>query len=285
MWAFFQTSNDDSRQTHAKIVVGCPKPNHAASTTNLDSAAWALLQEAVGTPTGTPHTGMQVPFGTKINPQTQRRQVFVSRDIPKGYELWKPIHYHTFHSEEGYTDFLREVPHNLRCAVLEWTHPSSHDNDIYVDVTLDEGTFIQEAELPEQVNIDIDCVALRDIKAGEFVYMNTTEHFSLSGDVEWLEAIRTDALKRTGLGSGRRRNQYLNNNHTHRLIPPNHTEDDTTVVAPVIAALSALYFVVKLVRGGNASKPYDFGCDYGGDCHNGCTFGSFFYGSQKTKIA
>uniref|UniRef100_A0A7S4EMN3 Uncharacterized protein n=1 Tax=Pseudo-nitzschia australis TaxID=44445 RepID=A0A7S4EMN3_9STRA len=303
----YNDKNNDANkdlQLLKNVVTGCAKSNHATYTKH-DPATWLLLQEAhfrvqnkhrrskdkdrrhsSGTTASDANSngqrGMQVPFEVQINALTNQRQVYVTRDIPKGYQIWKPHHYHTFRSEHSYIEFLQELPHHLQCDVLEWTHPSYHDNDVFVDITLDEGTFIQEATLSEQVNIDIDCVALREIKAGEFVYMNSTEHFSPDSGVAWLETIRSDAWKRTGLGMGRASRSSRDNAHDGRGREQNKYEyaEDHIIIAPTMAVLSALYFVVKLVQRGNNKSMVSSSCDYGDDYYD-----TSFYNTKRTKIA
>jgi len=293
MWFLFEStiSKDDDHQQLTNIVTGCAKSNRAAYG-KYDPSTWMFLQVAHdrvksryagerhtskrsrstgGQFKDIPHTGMKIPFGVQVNPLTNLRQVYVKRDIPKGFQLWEPLHYHTFSSEHGYVEFLKELPQHLQCDVLEWTHPSYENNDVFVDITLDEGTFIQEATNAEQVNIDIDCVALREIVAGEFVYMNMTEHFAADSSVAWLETIRSDAWRRTGLGM-RSRSNIGNGGEEVK-----HAKD-YVVVAPTMAVLSVLFFVLKAFRRGKTMKSSSYNYEY-------VDYGTSFYSAGKTKIA
>ena len=297
-------SNDDEHQTLTNIVTGCSTSNHTDYLSH-DADTWVLLQEAhdrvksqyaknwhtsgrsraaQGGTSNIPHTGMMVPFEVKANRRTRQRELHVTQDVPKGTQLWQPLHFHTIRSEHGYIEFLQELPHHLQCDALSWTHASWHDNEMYVDITLDDGTFIQSATTEEPANIDVDCVAVRDIKAGEIIYMNQTEYIpSTSSDdspssspssfsdsaaaaigVEWFDDIRSTAWKRTGLGMG--------SSSSNR-----HNQQQHGIIAPSMAVLSAMYFVLKLFRGGKSttSSSYD---DYYDDT-------SFYNNNNKAKIS
>jgi hypothetical protein len=301
MWSLGTTSSTD-HQRLTNIVTGCSTSNHTDYLSH-DTNTWIQLQEAhdrvksryasdwdsnghsrasKGGSESIPHSGMQVPFEIKLNPKNGLRQVVVTRDIPEGYTMWKPLHYHTFRNEHPYVEFLEELPHHLQCEALSWTHASFMDNEMYVDITLDEGSFIETSSSLEDINIDVNCVALRDIKAGEFVYMNHTDFippptessssspFSESG-VEWFDDLRSTAWKRTGLGMGRRAYASLDDN-SHRREPTPQS------IAPGVAILSALYVVTKFLRGKSSQKSFHANND---DCDYGA---SFFY-TQKTKLA
>lgn len=304
MWSLGSSSTDHEALT--AIVTGCSTSNHTDYLSH-DKETWIQLQEAhdrvkgryatdwhigghsrlaQGGAAHIPHTGMMVPFEVKVNPKNGLRQVMVTRDVPEGFRIWKPLHYHTFQSEHGYVEFLQELPHHLQCEALSWTHASwmNEDEESYVDITLDEGTFIQETSNPDDINIDIDCVAVRHIKAGEFVYIEHPDYIpetsgsssrssslanSQSG-VEWFDEIRLTAWKRTGLGMGR--------SATHRI--PSHHESQHGI-APGAAVLSALYVVAKLLKGATNRKPSpkSYGFDDDG------FYGASFAYSQKAKLA
>jgi len=288
MWSF--GNNNADHQTLTNIVTGCSSSNHTDYLSH-DALTWGLLQEARDT-VGSRHdedwhskildndiplSGMQVPFHVRINPKNGLRQVMVTRDIPEGYTIWKPIHYETFESEHEYVEFLQELPHNLQCEALSWTHPSWFDEDLYVDITLDEGTFIQESSSEDDINIDINCVALRFIKAGEFVYMNhtvTDESSSLpdsKSGIEWFDDIRSTAWKRTGLGMGR---------PNHRSTHYNHPQLEPPSIAPGVAVLSALYLVAKVVTG----KKYP-NSPRSAPLYDDRAYGASFFYTQKSKVA
>ncbi len=288
MWSF-GSSNDDYL-TLTNIVTGCSSSNHTDYLTH-DALTWGLLQEArdnVGRrydedwhskihDDDIPLSGMQVPFEVRINPKNGLRQVMVTRDIPEGYNIWKPVHYETFETEHEYIEFLQELPHHLQCEALSWTHPSWFDEDLYVDITLDEGTFIQESSSEDDINIDVNCAALRFIKAGEFIYMNhtvTDESSSLphsKSGIEWFDDIRSIAWKRTGLGMGRP--SYGSTQHNQpQLEPPS--------IGPGVAVLSALYLVAKAVTGKKFPKS-----PRSAALHDDDLSGAFFLYARKTKVA
>lgn len=290
MWSLETTSSSTDHQRLTNIVTGCSTSNHTDYLSH-DTNTWIQMQEALdrvqsrhvsdwdsnahsrayrGGSESIPHSGMRVPFEIKLNPKNGLRQVVVTRDIPEGYTMWKPLHYHTFGNERPYVEFLEELPHHLQCDALSWTHASWMNNEMYVDITLDEGSFIETSSFADDINIDDNCVALRHIKAGEFVYMNHTEYippptesssspFSESG-VEWFDDLRSTAWKRSGLGMGRRAYRSLDE-------PPPQS------IAPGVAVLSVLYVAAKFLWGKSSQNNDDF--DYEA---------SFFY-TQKTKLA
>ncbi|OEU06621.1 hypothetical protein FRACYDRAFT_254172 [Fragilariopsis cylindrus CCMP1102] len=246
MWSFLVGGNnndsvdsvDDSDSStsssivFANIVTGCSKSNHTQYLEH-DKDTWTLLQQAHDRVKGkrshykAHHTGMMVPFEIRSSSSTpigggrdgqnvnDERYLYVTEDVQQGTQLWQPLHYVTFHSQKDYVKFLIEVgEHHLQCEVLSWTHPSIHQSngtDMYVDITLDEGTFIAEEEKEQQqqekANIDINCRAIREIKAGEKIIMNGSTEYSDTineKEVDWFNDIRESAWKRTGLGQQQR---------------------------------------------------------------------------------
>ena len=296
MWSLGSNSADHKSLTN--IVTGCSTSRHADNIF-YDTNTWIQLQEAYyavkirhdeywheENDYSTPHTGMQVPFEVRINPKNGLRQVMVMRDIPAGYTIWEPIHYETFETEHEYVEFLQELPHDLQCETLSWSHPSWYNKELYVDITLDEGTFIQESSSPRDINLDIDCVALRDIKAGEFVYMNHTDvlppqidslHYAESG-IEWFDDIRSTAWKRSGLGMGRP-------NHPTHATGTNHLHPTGVIEPPSIASgvavLSTLYLVAKAMRANQKSSRYH----QSKYRHDDNAYGASFFYQSKRKMA
>ncbi len=295
MWSLGSNSADHKSLT--KIVTGCSTSRHADNL-SYDANTWIQLQEAYyavktrhdehwheENSYSTPHTGMQVPFQVRINPKNGLRQVMVTRDIPAGYTIWEPIHYETFETEHEYVEFLQELPHHLQCETLSWSHPSWYNKELYVDITLDEGTFIQESSSPQDINIDIDCIALRDIKAGEFVFMNHTAvssptidslHYAESG-IEWFDDIRSTAWKRSGLGMGRSNPPTYESrtNHQHSIMEP-------PGIAYGIAVLSTLYLVAKALRANQKRTSASHSSTHR---HDDNAYGASFFYQPKRKIA
>ena len=297
MWSLGSSSSD--HQSLANIVTGCSTSNHTDYLSH-DANTWKVMRQAYynaknrqdedwhsdnSDESNSPNSGMKVPFEVRINPKNGLRQVMVTRDIPAGYTLWQPIHYETFTSEHEYVEFLQELPHHLQCDALSWTHSSWYNKEHYVDITLDEGTFILESSSSEDINIDIDCVTLREIKAGEFVFMNHTDyflprsespslHFAESG-VEWFDDIRSTAWKRTGLGMGR-------SNHGSRT-NQNQQRQQQTPLASGLAVLSMLYLIAKAMR----SKKHRDSISHQSLSyrHDDSAYGASYFYTQKRKLA
>jgi hypothetical protein len=350
MWSFLVGGNNDSVDDNdsdfdsstsisssiafANIVTGCSKSNHTQYLEH-DKDTWMLLQQAHDRVKGrrshykAPHTGMMVPFEIRSSSSSgggdDERYLYVTEDVQQGTQLWQPLHYHTFHSQNDYVKFLMEVgEHYLQCEVLIWTHPSYQSNDMYVDITLDEGTFIAETttststsssqeEEQEAANIDINCRAIREIKAGEKIIMNgSTEYSDIINEkeVDWFNDIRESAWKRTGLGQQKQRihqglqQQQQQQQQKGRGIQQQHTVTPTLeggsnnnfAIAPTtsMAVLSAMYFAVKIIRGSRTKKrsssfssiSYGDGDGDDGD-DNGTTYSYFCNNnnSNKSKIA
>jgi hypothetical protein len=328
------SSSITSSIAFANIVTGCSKSNHTQYLEHGEDT-WTLLQQAHDRVKGkrshykAPHTGMMVPFEIRSAEESSSssngyvgggdnaRYLYVTEDVKEGTQLWKPIHYHTFHSQQDYVNFLIEVgEHYLQCEVLSWTHPSYQDeNDMYsVDITLDEGTFIDETTSTsmsqEKANIDINCRAIREIKAGEKIIMNgSTEYSNIINkkEIDWFNDIKESAWKRTGLGI--QHNQQQQQQHMSRgrgMQQQQHTATPTptleansnnfaiTTPTTSMAVLSALFFVVKIIRGSrtNNKRSSSFSAiSYGGDIiidnDNGTKY-SYFCNSNnnnKSKIA
>lgn len=293
MWSLGSSSSD--HRTLTTIVTGCATSNHTEYLSH-DADTWIRLQQAHdavkrrhadddeeedeyysrttsedGSDTSLFHTGMQVPFAIRVNPKTGLRQVMVTRDIPADYRLWEPDHYHTFHTEHTYVEFLQELPHYLQCEALSWTHPSWTNKDLYVDITLDEGTFIQESDDENDINLDINCVTLRPLKAGEFVYMNHTDLPFAESGVAWFDDLRSTAWKRRGLGMGRR---YVHS-YEKQSSPPQAAPG----ILPGFLVLAALYGAVTQWRKKRQNQ-YDV------TSNDHYYYGvSYFHSYSKTKLA
>jgi hypothetical protein len=327
------SSSITSSIAFANIVTGCSKSNHTQYLEHGEDT-WTLLQQAHDRVKGkrshykAPHTGMMVPFEIRSAEESSSssngyvgggdnaRYLYVTEDVKEGTQLWKPIHYHTFHSQQDYVNFLIEVgEHYLQCEVLSWTHPSYQDeNDMYsVDITLDEGTFIDETTSTsmsqEKANIDINCRAIREIKAGEKIIMNgSTEYSNIINkkEIDWFNDIKESAWKRTGLGIQHNQQQQQHMSRGRGMQQQQHTATPTptleansnnfSITTPTtsMAVLSALFFVVKIIRGSrtNNKRSSSFSAiSYGGDIiidnDNGTKY-SYFCNSNnnnKSKIA
>ena len=308
-------SSTSSSIVFANIVTGCSKSNHTQYLEH-DKDTWTLLQQAHDRVKGkrshykASHTGMMVPFeirsssssvgGGRDSDGNDERYLYVTEDVQQGTQLWQPLHYVTFHSQHDYVKFLIEVgEHYLQCEVLSWTHPSIHQingTDMYVDITLDEGTFIAEIEQQEEeiANIDINCRAIREIKAGEKIIMNGSTEYSDTinkKEVDWFNDIRESAWKRTGLGQQQRVHQGYHQQHTATPTLEGGSNNFAIAIAPTtsMAVLSAMFFVVKIIRGSRTKKrsssfsSISYGDDNSDD--NGTAYSYFCNNNNKSKIA
>ena len=309
-------SSTSSSIVFANIVTGCSKSNHTQYLEH-DKDTWTLLQQAHDRVKGkrshykASHTGMMVPFEIRSSSSSigdgrdgqngdDERYLYVTEDVQQGTQLWQPLHYVTFHSQHDYVKFLIEVgEHYLQCEVLSWTHPSIHQingTDMYVDITLDEGTFIAEIEQQEEekANIDINCRAIREIKAGEKIIMNGSTEYSDTinkKEVDWFNDIRESAWKRTGLGQQQRVHQGYHQQHTATPTLEGGSNNFAITIAPTtsMVVLSAMFFVVKIIRGSRTKKrsssfsSISYGDDNSDD--NGTAYSYFCNNNNKSKIA
>ncbi len=122
------------------------------------------------------------------------RSVYAAEPIAKGTTVWKPVHLAQFNSPVEFRDFLSELDHDLRCDALLWAYVEKGLG--YVALALDPGSFVNHGETEDVVNLDGNCVALRDIEMGEELLENYTEFIGFAEDeVEWFHRIRGVAWK------------------------------------------------------------------------------------------
>jgi hypothetical protein len=128
--------------------------------------------------------------------------LIAKKGIETGTTVWKDWHYGRFSvkSRKKYYRFLEPLSLKHQCFVLSMTH-ASFDGQ-YLEVTMDEGNFIQDAQFEDQVNLDVNCVALRDIAAGERFYMNFSEYIGYNHDIEWFDDLKFEAFREGGLRGG-----------------------------------------------------------------------------------
>ena len=132
-------------------------------------------------------SGMEIYMEVKEGPRG--RGVFVTEEaVAKGTQVWAPgpNTYATFNHPEEFLDFMELLPHDLQCDVLLWTYSQGHK----VHVELSEGSFINHADEPELVNIDINCYALREIAVGEELLMDYSEFIE---KLDWCDDVRAYA--------------------------------------------------------------------------------------------
>jgi hypothetical protein len=209
MWPF--SSDNDSSYTAADypppVITGCSSVNYTFHEDGEDQV-WREIQKAYDIAKGKPHdklqrgyTAMQVPFRVVFDSSKELMEnvLMAAANIPKGTQVWKDWHYGRFShkSPKKFYRFLEQLPLKSQCLVLAVSHVS-YDGK-YVEVTMDEGNYIQEAETEGQVNLDIHCKATRDIKAGERFYMNYTEYVGYEHDIDWFDDLKYNAFREAKL--------------------------------------------------------------------------------------
>ncbi|VEU34948.1 unnamed protein product [Pseudo-nitzschia multistriata] len=129
------------------------------------------------------------------------RSVYAAEPIKKGTKVWKSTHLVSFSTPFELQSFLGELDHDLQCDALLWAYVEKGEG--YVSLALDPASFVNHGETEEDINLDGDCYALRDIRMGEELLENYT-HFIGFGEeegVEWYNHIRGLAWQEGDLGS------------------------------------------------------------------------------------
>jgi hypothetical protein len=200
MW-IFGDSNEESSVWAPPMVNGCSAVNYTYLESQVE--AWTDIQKAYDLAIGKPHdkfargpTGLQVPFEVRYDPNLQfSNALVVTEEVSEGTRVWIDWHYARFRAKNAkkYYRLLESLPLKLQCLVLSLSH-ASYDGK-YLELTMDEGNYIQDAQYPEQVNLDVNCIATRDIKAGELLYLNFTEFIGFHHDIEWFDDLKYEAFR------------------------------------------------------------------------------------------
>jgi hypothetical protein len=149
------------------------------------------------------YTAMQVPFEVVPDKKAGLGNALIAKEsIKKGTTVWEAWHYGRFsaRNRKKYYRFLEPLSLKQQCFVLSMTH-ASYDGE-YLEVPMDEGNFIQQAQFKDQVNLDVNCVTLRDISAGERFYMNFSEYIGYDHNIEWFDDLKFEAFREGGLRGG-----------------------------------------------------------------------------------
>ncbi|KAG7344821.1 hypothetical protein IV203_032352 [Nitzschia inconspicua] len=189
-------------------ITGCS----AINITHLESfeETYTTIQKAFDLAKGEPHnkyghsyTGIQVDFDVVSDHKAVMGNALIAKQyVPQGTTVWEDWHYVRFSvsNPKKYYRFLENLDLKHQCLVLSLTH-ASYDG-YYLEVTMDEGNYIQNAEHPEQINLDTTCVATRDIAAGERFYMNFTEYIGYDHEIDWFDDLKYEAFRDGKLRGG-----------------------------------------------------------------------------------
>jgi hypothetical protein len=139
------------------------------------------------------------------------RGVFVTETpVKKGQKVWSTLQTARFENGDDYRRFLRAIPNDLACDVLQWAYVQSVKNIAeqtekpYISADLDEGSFINSYEdwndegIVNTLNLGCDeemaknepggCqenyFALRDIAVGEELLLDYRQ-FAIYDGWEW----------------------------------------------------------------------------------------------------
>jgi hypothetical protein len=106
------------------------------------------------------------------------RSVYANQFIKKGTKTWNSIHLVSFKTSKQLKTFLSAINnHDLQCDALLWAYVEKGEG--YVSLALDDGSFVNHGESTDVINLDKDCVAVRDIQIGEELLENYTEFVSV----------------------------------------------------------------------------------------------------------
>mmetsp|Transcript_14943 Transcript_14943/g.30979 ORF Transcript_14943/g.30979 Transcript_14943/m.30979 type:complete len:269 (-) Transcript_14943:452-1258(-) len=135
------------------------------------------------------------------------RSIYAAEPIAEGTKVWKPVHLAQFHSPTELRTFLDELDHDLQCDALLWAYVEKGTS--YVALALDPASFVNHGETEDVVNLDENCVALRDIEMGEELLENYSEFIGFDeNEVEWFHRIRGVAWKEKGPSRSHSTDEY-----------------------------------------------------------------------------
>lgn len=133
------------------------------------------------------YSGFKVAIDVKVG--HRGRGVYAAERIKKGTLVWNEVHTATFLNAQELQDFLRPLDYDLQCDVLLWAYPEKDKH--YVSLALDPASFMNHGDTEEDINLDADCVALRDIDIGEELLSNYSDWVEFSNDkFDWFTELR-----------------------------------------------------------------------------------------------
>ena len=182
------------------------------------------------------------------------RSIYAAEPIAKGTRVWKPTHLVEFHTPREMHAFLGQLDHDLQCDALLWAYAEKGSG--YVALALDPASFVNHGETEDVINLDEDCVALRDIRVGEELLEDYSRFIGFDEEeIKWFSKIRGDAWKEgSGQGQARSTDEYNLLGAPKMLRVVSGNDGDLTVSASVwepILALSlfgAAFFAVKYLH-------------------------------------
>jgi hypothetical protein len=208
-WIFGSSDEDAPPSSYSPpTITGCS----AINFTHYDSMeeTFTTIQKAFDLARGKPHdkfarsySAMQVPFEVVSDPNAIWGHAVVAKEnVPEGTKVWKDWHFVNFSAKnpKKFYRFLEQLSLKHQCLILSMTHASYDGQSL--ELAMDEGNFIQDAQYPEQVNSDLHCVAQRDIAAGERFYMNYSEYVGYDHEIDWFDDLRYDAFREGKLRGG-----------------------------------------------------------------------------------
>jgi hypothetical protein len=136
------------------------------------------------------------------------RSIYAAEPIAKGTRIWKSTHLVQFHTPREMHAFLGQLDHDLQCDALLWAYAEKGEG--YVALALDPASFVNHGETADVINLDEDCVALRDIRVGEELLEDYSQFIGFDEEeIEWFNQIRGVAWKeKLGLGLAHSADEY-----------------------------------------------------------------------------
>ena len=276
MWPFSSSDEDETSVTAdypAPSITGCSAVNYTYHEGG-EEKLWREIQKAYDIAKGKPHdkfgrgyTAMQVPFRVVFDSSHEYMEnvLLAAGHIEEGTQVWTDWHYGRFShkSSKKFYRFLEQLPLKSQCLVLAFSHVS-YDGK-YIEITMDEGNYIQEAETEDQVNLDIHCTATRDIEAGERFYMNYTEYVGYEQDIDWFDDLKYNAFREAKLRGAQQHSASPSSvwdkpqRYDSPSVSPATHQGYPSLMWPILAILCALFAIKKAtsMNGSSSSQRRD----------------------------
>lgn len=163
-----------------------------------DAATWLTLREAYIEAVGPSNATIMKEILREDIPikigysEGMGRGLFATADIPKGTQIYNyELHEARFYTGSAFRRFLSLLDRELACDITNWAWSAKEENTgqddstssprYHIAVALHESSLINTANKPEENNIDVENMAMRDITAGEELYQFYGDFVDLKG--------------------------------------------------------------------------------------------------------
>lgn len=164
-----------------ETIFESPRPVHNQSTWMMLRGVYHGIvgQEKSSIAPLSHESGVRVPFKVKRS-KVKGRGIYAKELVKKGELVWAAQHQSArFSTGEEYRRFLRAIPVDVACDVIQWAYVQKFAGVAYICADLDEGSFLNTAGFGKET-ANLGCIqgedcperlyALRDIEVGkEFI--------------------------------------------------------------------------------------------------------------------